>query len=78
MQGLAKLLIIEDDTQMQTHLGTIFEFIGEHAEVLGSDGIDRIDFSKTWAGCVLGSINNPSIVTALSNCLLYTSPSPRD
>jgi sigma-54 specific flagellar transcriptional regulator A len=69
MQGLAKLLIIEDDAQMQAHLGTIFEFVGEHAEVLGSDEIDRIDFCKTWAGCVLGSINNPSIVTALSNKL---------
>ncbi|PWI35112.1 sigma-54-dependent Fis family transcriptional regulator [Vibrio albus] len=69
MQGLAKLLIIEDDTQMQSQLETIFEFIGEHAEVLGSDLIDRVDFSKTWAGCVLGSINDPSIVTALSKKL---------
>ncbi|PJC88272.1 sigma-54-dependent Fis family transcriptional regulator [Vibrio sp. HA2012] len=69
MQGLAKLLIIEDDTQMQSHLSSIFEFIGEHAEVLGSDVIDRVDFSKAWVGCVIGSINNPSTVAALSEKL---------
>ncbi len=69
MQGLAKLLIIEDDTQMQSHLSSIFEFIGEHAEVLGSDVIDRVDFSKAWVGCVIGSINNPSMVAALSEKL---------
>ena len=66
MQGLAKLLVIEDDKDVRYRLQTIFEFIGEHAEVLGSDTIESIDFSKTWAGCILGSINNQSDISALN------------
>ena len=65
MQGLATLLVIEDDTEMQSRLTTIFEFIGEHAEVLGSDAVDKLDFTQTWSGCLLGSINNQSNTTIL-------------
>ena len=42
MQGLAKLLVIEDDPTTRQHLSIILEFVGELCDVVTSSKIDKI------------------------------------
>lgn len=60
MQGLAKLLVIEDDIEQKIQLTTILEFVGEQAEVVSSDQVEGINLSRDWTGCILGTINQES------------------
>ncbi|MGX9417229.1 sigma-54 dependent transcriptional regulator [Vibrio sp. RC27] len=65
MQGLAKLLVIEDDPTTRQHLSIILEFVGELCDVVTSSKIDKIDWSLPWAGCILGSMEYGTISTEL-------------
>jgi sigma-54 specific flagellar transcriptional regulator A len=58
MQGLAKLLVIEDDAQARTNLSNILEFVGEQCEAIGSDQVEGIDWSAIWSGCIFGSLTS--------------------
>ncbi|NIY84704.1 sigma-54 dependent transcriptional regulator [Vibrio hepatarius] len=58
MQGLAKLLVIEDDAQARTNLSNILEFVGEQCEAIGSDQVEGIDWSAIWSGCIVGSLTS--------------------
>lgn len=65
MQGLAKLLVIEDDADLRLQLATIFEFVGEPAEVISSDLIDSISWSNPWICCVVGAIESAGALPAI-------------
>ncbi|MEZ8822764.1 sigma-54 dependent transcriptional regulator [Vibrio amylolyticus] len=69
MHGLAKILVIEDDAQMRTNLSNILEFVGEQCEVVTSDQIEAIDWSKFAAGCIIGSIKGQALPSSLSQQL---------
>ncbi|RJX67497.1 sigma-54-dependent Fis family transcriptional regulator [Vibrio sinensis] len=56
MQGLAKILVIEDDAQARVNLSNILEFVGEQCEAIHSGDLDTLDWSSLWAGCIIGSI----------------------
>lgn len=69
MQGLAKLLVIEDDAQARINLSNILEFVGEQCEAISSDQLDDLDWSRVWAGCILGSLNDKKLSAELSDKL---------
>ncbi|MEF1283858.1 sigma-54 dependent transcriptional regulator [Vibrio sp. M250220] len=69
MQGLTKLLVIEDDVQARINLSNILEFVGEQCEAISSDQLDDLDWSRVWAGCILGSLNDKKLSTKLSDKL---------
>ncbi|USD65970.1 sigma-54 dependent transcriptional regulator [Vibrio sp. SCSIO 43136] len=68
-QGLAKLLVIEDDQQVKHDLGIILEFIGENITAVSSEHIDSVDLAKPWAGCILGSIDSADAAKVISQKL---------
>lgn len=76
MQGLAKLLVIEDDAQARTNLSTILEFVGEQCEAIGSDQIDDLDWASIWAGCIVGSIAGNKLPANLSEKLSQANHIP--
>ncbi|MDR9826000.1 sigma-54 dependent transcriptional regulator [Vibrio sp. FNV 38] len=65
MHGLLKILVIEDDAQLRSNLSNILEFVGEPCHAINSEQIDSIDWSVSWAACVLGSLSG----NLLSNTL---------
>lgn len=70
MQGLAKILIIEDDPEQRRYLNHILEFIGENCEVVDSQSCYQIDWQYQWTGCILGTIptsKTEDIVNLLDN-----------
>ncbi|MGR5235509.1 sigma-54 dependent transcriptional regulator [Vibrio alfacsensis] len=56
MQGLAKLLVIDDDAQSRLAISNILEFVGEGCEAVSSDQLDDLNWSGLWAGCIVGNI----------------------
>ncbi|GAK87032.1 flagellar regulatory protein FleQ [Vibrio ponticus] len=76
MQGLAKLLVIEDDAQAQTNLATILDFVGEQCEVVSAAQIDSLDFAGIWSGCIVGSINDADDAAKLNDRLSSASHIP--
>ena len=76
MQGLAKLLVIEDDAQAQANLVSILDFVGEQCEVINAAQIDALDFSGLWSGCIVGSIFKPEQAAKLNEHLLRASHIP--
>lgn len=76
MQGLAKLLVIEDDPSIRLSLSTILEFVGEQCEVIESSQLDQIDWSAVWAGCILGSLGTQCLPELLSNSLAKANHIP--
>ncbi|EPE37898.1 sigma-54-dependent transcriptional regulator [Candidatus Photodesmus anomalopis] len=57
MPGLAEILLIEDDIKIRTNLSNILEFVGERCKILASNKINELDWSKPWAGCIIGSLD---------------------
>ncbi|KJY83776.1 Fis family transcriptional regulator [Vibrio galatheae] len=76
MQGLAKLLVIEDDAQARINLSNILEFVGEQCEAITSEQLDDLDWSQVWAGCILGSLNNNEFSSKLSDKLSQANHIP--
>ncbi|HAS63074.1 MAG TPA: sigma-54-dependent Fis family transcriptional regulator, partial [Vibrio sp.] len=76
MQGLAKLLVIEDDDQAQTNLASILDFVGEQCEVVNVGQLDSLDLSGIWSGCIVGSIDKAEDATKLNERLLNASHIP--
>jgi len=76
MQGLAKLLVIEDDAQLRINLSTILEFVGEQCEVISSAQIDDQNWSKIWAGCIVGSIQGGKLPANLCAKLVSANHIP--
>jgi sigma-54 specific flagellar transcriptional regulator A len=69
MQGLAKLLVIEDDIEQKIQLTTILEFVGEQAEVVSSEQVEGINLSRDWTGCILGTIKQETVQRQLEERL---------
>ena len=76
MQGLAKLLVIEDDAQARVGLRNILEFVGEPCEAISSAQLSDVDWSSVLTGCILGSMNNQGFSTQLNGQLLKSSHVP--
>ena len=76
MQGLAKLLVIEDEQQNRLNLSTILEFVGEHCEVISSDQVKDIDWSGVWAGCLIGTIKGDKFSPLLTEKLKQSNHIP--
>lgn len=76
MQGLAKLLVIEDDAQAQINLASILDFVGEQCEVVNAAQIDSLDISGIWSGCIIGSIDKAEDAAKLNEKLSYASHIP--
>ncbi|MGR5131457.1 sigma-54 dependent transcriptional regulator [Vibrio alfacsensis] len=57
MQGLAKLLIIDDDAQSRLAISNILEFVGESCEAVSSEQLGELDWSGVWAGCIVSNIS---------------------
>ncbi|GAB2665841.1 sigma-54 dependent transcriptional regulator [Vibrio panuliri] len=76
MQGLAKLLVIEDDAQAQTNLASILDFVGEQCEVVSAAQIDSLDLSGIWSGCIIGSIHKVDDAAKLNDRLSNASHIP--
>ncbi len=76
MQGLAKLLVIEDDPSIRLNLSIILEFVGEQCEVIESSQADQIDWSSTWSGCILGSMKDKKLPVPLVSSLTKSNHIP--
>jgi len=76
MQGLAKILVIEDNAQARVNLSNILEFVGEQCEAITSDQLEGLDWSRVWAGCILGSLNNNKLPSKLSDKLSQANHIP--
>ncbi|WP_162062615.1 sigma-54 dependent transcriptional regulator [Vibrio taketomensis] len=76
MQGLAKLLVIEDNAQAQTNLASILDFVGEQCEVVCAAQIDSLDLSSIWSGCIIGSIDKTEEVLELRQRLSQANHIP--
>ncbi len=76
MQGLAKLLVIEDDPSVRLSLSTILEFVGEQCEVIESSQTDQIDWSGFWAGCIIGSMKDQKLPESLVSSLTKSNHIP--
>ena len=76
MQGLAKLIVIEDDAATRHSLNTILEFVGEQCESISSSQIEQIEWSSVWAGCILGSISGNTLPESLADVLLRANHIP--
>ncbi|MFY2508021.1 sigma-54 dependent transcriptional regulator [Vibrio pectenicida] len=76
MQGLAKLLVIEDDAQARIDLSNILEFVGEQCEPISSTQLNDVDWSNVWAGCIIGSLKNQDFSPQLTSQILKANHIP--
>lgn len=76
MQGLAKLLVIEDDAQARINLSNILEFVGEQCEAISSAQLSDVNWSDVWAGCIVGSLQGHNFSTQLSTQLSQANHIP--
>ncbi|AXB32109.1 sigma-54 dependent transcriptional regulator [Vibrio campbellii] len=65
MQGLAKLLVIDDDAPSRLNISNILEFVGESCEAVSSDQLGDVDWSAVWSGCIVGNISSGHSATAV-------------
>ncbi|HCE3065161.1 TPA: sigma-54-dependent Fis family transcriptional regulator [Vibrio parahaemolyticus] len=65
MQGLAKLLVIDDDASSRLNLSNILEFVGESCEAVGSEQLGDVDWSSVWSGSIVGNISAGRAATAV-------------
>ena len=76
MQGLAKLLVVDDNAQDRHNLSTILEFVGESCEVISSEQARKVDWSLQWAGCIIGSIKGKGFNALLNDKLVHANHIP--
>ncbi len=76
MQGLAKLLVIDDNDQSRLNLHNILEFVGEHCEVIRSDQLDDVDWNNVWSGCIIGELEAGNVQPELSSALAKANHIP--
>lgn len=56
MQGIPKILIIDDNLSFQQNLSVILDFVGEKYKLVSSQSIDISLFEYEWETCFLGHI----------------------
>ncbi|WP_158134109.1 sigma-54 dependent transcriptional regulator [Vibrio navarrensis] len=66
MQGLAKLLVIEDDEKNRLNLSNILEFVWENCEALPSAQIESVDWSTVWSGVIVGYVHDRSLAAVMA------------
>ncbi|WP_158161665.1 sigma-54 dependent transcriptional regulator [Grimontia hollisae] len=59
MQGLTKILVIEDDEQFRHDLGVILEFIGEQCLLCSTTELNDSHWKQVEGACFLGNIHSP-------------------
>jgi sigma-54 specific flagellar transcriptional regulator A len=65
MQGLSKILVVDDDEQQCRDLGVILEFIGETFHLAGSEEFDDSLLGQQWKACMVGNIASPTELNRL-------------
>lgn len=60
MQGVAKILIIDDNHSFQQNLSVIMDFVGEQYQLVSSQSVDGSLFDNEWETCFLGHIDQTS------------------
>ncbi|WP_439147399.1 sigma-54 dependent transcriptional regulator [Vibrio sp.] len=76
MHGLAKLLVVDDNSQDRHNLSTILEFVGESCEVISSEQARKVDWSLQWSGCIIGSIKGKGFNALLNEKLVHVNHIP--
>ncbi|WP_087021533.1 sigma-54 dependent transcriptional regulator [Thaumasiovibrio subtropicus] len=56
MQGVAKILVIDDDAQSRHDLSVIFDFVGEQCQAVPLQQVDETLSTRTWCACFIGKI----------------------
>ncbi|EAS44543.1 sigma-54-dependent Fis family transcriptional regulator [Photobacterium profundum] len=69
MQGLAKILVIDDDLQHRHDLSVILNFVGEQHEAVSTNEVDSSLWEKAWGACLLGKINSGKSLNKISDFL---------
>ncbi|EDP59153.1 sigma-54 dependent transcriptional regulator [Vibrio sp. AND4] len=65
MQGLAKLLVIDDNAASRLNISNILEFVGESCEAVSSDQLGDVDWSAIWSGCIVVNLCAGHAATAV-------------
>ncbi len=58
MQGLAKLLVIDDDPEVRQSIRAILEFVGEPCEVVDTRLAMLTDWSESGLACIIGTVDS--------------------
>ncbi|CAH0534117.1 Anaerobic nitric oxide reductase transcription regulator NorR [Vibrio stylophorae] len=58
MQGLSKILVIDDNEQFRHDLSVILQFVGEPSEFVSSDDLESVDWTQAWAASLVGHIDS--------------------
>nr|WP_086941116.1 sigma-54 dependent transcriptional regulator [Thaumasiovibrio occultus] len=65
MQGVAKILVIDDEAQSRHDLGVIFEFVGEPCVCLPLSLVEKTLPEHAWKACFVGKIASKRALTAV-------------
>ncbi len=76
MHTATKVLVIEDDRQLQRDIQTILQFVGEECQVVASKDLDQIDLSAVWAGCILGSCEDAASYQEVAQQMSFANQIP--
>lgn len=86
MQELAKILIVDDNSEFQKKIKIILDFIGEQYYIVNSESLAENLLNYQWSSCLIGNISEScelqKIVTLLENsanipiiaCATYNEP----
>ncbi|WP_413110713.1 sigma-54 dependent transcriptional regulator [Thaumasiovibrio sp. DFM-14] len=72
MQGVAKVLVIDDEPQSRRDLGVIFEFMGKKVHAIALSELDETLNTQPWQACFVGHIHSnhklrPALETLFSS-----------
>lgn len=76
MQGLTKILVIEDDETFRHDLGVILEFIGEQYLLCSANELNDMHWKQAEDICFLGNIHSSSRLSQIINNLATNKSIP--
>ena len=69
MQGLEKILLIDDDQQHRHDLSVILQFVGIDHVAMATCELNNAIWGQNWAGCLFGTIESTSLRNDVLNTL---------
>ncbi len=76
MQGLTKILVIEDDEKFRHDLGVILEFIGEQYLLCSTTELNDTHWKQAEGACYLGNIHTPQRLSQVIDNLTINNHIP--
>ncbi|WP_097356945.1 sigma-54 dependent transcriptional regulator [Candidatus Enterovibrio escicola] len=76
MQGLTKILVIEDDEKFRHDLGVILEFIGEQYQLCSTIKLNDMHWKQADGPCFLGNINSTQSLSQILGNLVINNHIP--